>query len=151
MSQQAKDYPYLQRDYPLAIAHRGGAGDWPENSSQAFESAYALGFRYMETDVHLTADGKVVAFHDPTLERLGGSAQLISDLPWSAIKGLRLSDGGAVPFQANARMPLLQVAPFSERGSVPFKIVDWQQVGQAFLPVNRRSRIRPSTKRERVT
>jgi len=54
---------------PLVAAHRGGALLWPENSLTAFRQALALGVDYLETDVHLTADGEVVVLHDPTLDR----------------------------------------------------------------------------------
>ncbi|MGH7388372.1 MAG: glycerophosphodiester phosphodiesterase [Candidatus Rokuibacteriota bacterium] len=54
---------------PLVAAHRGGALLWPENSLLAYRSALGLGVDYVETDVHLTADGEVVVMHDPTLER----------------------------------------------------------------------------------
>jgi glycerophosphoryl diester phosphodiesterase len=56
-------------DVPLLAAHRGGANLWPENSLRAFRNALALGADYLETDVHLSADGEVVVIHDPTLDR----------------------------------------------------------------------------------
>jgi glycerophosphoryl diester phosphodiesterase len=54
---------------PLIAAHRGGAALWPENSLLAFRNALALGVDFLETDVHLTADGELVILHDPTLDR----------------------------------------------------------------------------------
>lgn len=94
---KAAHYSYLDKAYPLAIAHRGGAGEWPENSSAAFRAAYDLGYRYMETDVHLSLDGEVVAFHDPTLDRLGGESVAIQARNWSQIKNIELQGGGNVP------------------------------------------------------
>lgn len=53
----------------LFAAHRGGALLWPENSMLAYRNALALGADFLETDVHLTADGHLVVLHDPTLDR----------------------------------------------------------------------------------
>ncbi len=53
----------------LLIAHRGGAQRWPENTLLAFQRAYDLGYRWIETDVQLSADGELVLFHDLALER----------------------------------------------------------------------------------
>lgn len=61
---------YLDREPPLHIAHRGGALLYPENTLYAFEAAVAVHRTdAIETDVHLSADGQVVIFHDDTLER----------------------------------------------------------------------------------
>ena len=49
---------------PLRIAHRGGAGLWPENTIDAFERAIGLGVDGIELDVRLTRDGKLAVHHD---------------------------------------------------------------------------------------
>lgn len=61
--------PYLNAEYPIRFAHRGSRVLWPENTAEAFQGAIDLGYRYIETDVRITRDGVVVAFHDSTLER----------------------------------------------------------------------------------
>jgi glycerophosphoryl diester phosphodiesterase len=62
-------HPYLESRRPLLFAHRGGAGLWPENTLVAFEGALALGYQYVETDVHETRDGELVLFHDERVDR----------------------------------------------------------------------------------
>ena len=57
-------------DRPLAMAHRGFSRDGLENSMAAFRAAVDLGFRHLETDVHTTADGVLLLFHDETLDRI---------------------------------------------------------------------------------
>ena len=63
-------WPFLDWDGPIPVAHRGGAAEQPENTMAAFSAAVALGYRYVETDVHATADGVLLAFHDHTLDRV---------------------------------------------------------------------------------
>ncbi|MCS5688600.1 MAG: glycerophosphodiester phosphodiesterase [Acidimicrobiales bacterium] len=79
-------HPYLDTSGPIPIAHRGGAGAWPENTMPAFQGAVDLGFRYVETDVHATADGVLVAFHDDRLDRVTNAVGQISELRWSEVQ-----------------------------------------------------------------
>jgi glycerophosphoryl diester phosphodiesterase len=84
---------------PLVIAHRGGAGLWPENTLHAFERAAALGVDVIETDVRATADGELVVFHDATVERTTDGAGRVRQLSLAELKrldaGYRWSpDGG---------------------------------------------------------
>lgn len=73
-------HPYLDRPGPIAIAHRGGAEDAPENTLPAFEAAVGLGYTYLETDAHLTRDGVLVAFHDARLDRVTDRRGAIAEL-----------------------------------------------------------------------
>ena len=79
------NHTFLDIVTPIGIAHRGGADDYPENTMRAFRSAYELGYRYLETDVHLTADGVVVAFHDDILDRVTNRSGRLADLRWDEI------------------------------------------------------------------
>ena len=63
----------------------------------AFEHAVRLGYRYLETDVHVTADGVVVAFHDDVLDRVTDRSGRIAELPWTEVKRARVADGHDVP------------------------------------------------------
>lgn len=92
--------PYLEHDGPIAFAHRGAHFEdgITENSTAAFARAVALGFTYVETDVHATADGKLVAFHDDVLDRTTDGTGRLIDLPWSTVQRARLIEGdGGVP------------------------------------------------------
>lgn len=94
---RAAEVPFLDHPGPLAFAHRGGAGDWPENTMPAFEGAVALGYRYVETDVHVTADGVLVAFHDESLDRVTDRTGLIRELPWSEVSRARVDGRESIP------------------------------------------------------
>jgi glycerophosphoryl diester phosphodiesterase len=51
------------------IGHRGASGHAPENTMAAFRLAADLGAAYVETDLQLTRDGRVVLIHDSNLRR----------------------------------------------------------------------------------
>jgi glycerophosphoryl diester phosphodiesterase len=90
-------HPFLDHPTTLAFAHRGGASDHPENTLPAFASAVAMGYRYLETDVHLTADGTLVAFHDDRLDRVTDGCGAIADLPWAEVRQARVDGREPIP------------------------------------------------------
>jgi glycerophosphoryl diester phosphodiesterase len=108
-------HPFLDRPGPVAIAHRGGAEEAPENTLEAFGTAVALGYCYLETDAHVSRDGVVVAFHDPNLnnrtDRTGAIASLSIAEVQAADAGYTFSaDGGCTfPFRGRGvRIPRLE-------------------------------------------
>ncbi|MER8040961.1 glycerophosphodiester phosphodiesterase [Streptomyces hydrogenans] len=90
-------HPYLDHPLPLPFAHRGGTADGLENTAAAFRRAAAAGYRYFETDVHTTADGVLVAFHDATLDRVTDTGGRIRDLPWAAVREARVAGKEPLP------------------------------------------------------
>ncbi|MHB1570926.1 MAG: glycerophosphodiester phosphodiesterase [Solirubrobacteraceae bacterium] len=108
-------HPFLDHPGPIAFAHRGGAGEAPENTLAAFEAAVALGYRYLETDVHVTSDGVLVAFHDERLDRVTDCTGAIAELRIAEVQaadaGYAFSpDGGRTfPFRGRGvRIPRLE-------------------------------------------
>jgi glycerophosphoryl diester phosphodiesterase len=63
----------------------------------AFAHAVSLGYRYLETDVHSTVDGVLMAFHDENLLRTCGVDARIADLTYSEISKLRVHDVEHIP------------------------------------------------------
>jgi glycerophosphoryl diester phosphodiesterase len=95
-------HPFLGHPGPIAFAHRGGAEIHPENTMVAFASAIALGYRYLETDVHVTADGVLIAFHDDRLDRVTDRRGIVAELPWTEVRRARVA--GREPIVAFAEL-----------------------------------------------
>lgn len=92
-------YPFLEWPGPIAFAHQGAHRDGGPgvNTMSAFEAAIELGYRYIETDVHATSDGVLVAFHDDTLDRVTDHSGVIGDMPWSEVRKARVQGSEPVP------------------------------------------------------
>jgi glycerophosphoryl diester phosphodiesterase len=167
-------YPFLdaacdQPDGVLAFAHRGGAYhpdiEGLENSLAAFRHAVELGYRYLETDVHATADGALFAFHDAALDRVtehrgavhqltsaelgqalvGGREQiptmaaLLEELPEVCFNIDIKSDAAVGPLadlvQATAAHDRVCVGSFSRRRIVEFRRLVGRGVATAAAPL----------------
>lgn len=100
MTVRAADFPMFSSRVS-AIAHRGGAGHpdlvGKENTLIAFRSAVALGYRYLETDVHATRDGEVVVFHDDDLSRVTDGRGSIADYTLTEVNRFRIAGTEAIP------------------------------------------------------
>jgi glycerophosphoryl diester phosphodiesterase len=63
----------------------------------AFGRAIALGYRYLETDVRVTADGVALAFHDATLDRVTDQRGRVGALPWAQVRNARIGGREPIP------------------------------------------------------
>ena len=79
---------WLSPARPLSIAHRGASAYAPENTLEAFEVAASLGADMWEVDLHLTADGQIIAFHHDRL----ADGRMLEDLSYSDIRSTVASD-----------------------------------------------------------
>jgi len=96
---------YRVNGKPLVIAHRGGAGLWPENTLFALQEAEKLGANLSEIDVNMSSDGVLVAIHDDSVDRTTNAKGLVQDLTLAELKSLDAgyrwtNDGGhTYPFR----------------------------------------------------
>ncbi len=106
MSSPRTGYPYLdvvlgQPGSVLAFAHRGGAYhpeiEGLENTLAAFRHAVALGYDSLETDVHVTRDGTLLAFHDTVLDRVTDRTGAIAELELAEVREARVGGREEVP------------------------------------------------------
>ena len=92
---------------PTIVAHRGASHDAPENTLAAFRLGFARGADAAECDVHLTADGRIVALHDAdTARTAGGRKRRVAESSLAALRALDVGGWKAERF-AGERIPLL--------------------------------------------
>lgn len=89
----------------LAFAHRGGAFhpeiEGLENTLTAFQHAVDLGYRYLETDVHATRDGVLLAFHDAVLDRVTSSTGSIAETRYDELAAVVIGEREQIPTVAS--------------------------------------------------
>lgn len=96
---------------PLLYAHRGASLELPENTLEAFRLAIELGANAIETDAHMTRDGRIVLSHDPSGRRMAGVPRAIRS---STLEEVRTWNVGALhprtPATSSFRMPTFDEA-----------------------------------------
>lgn len=103
VAQPAVDHLFFLGDGDVVvIAHRGGAGVWPENTLRAFEGAFAAGADILELDVHASLDGAIVVIHDDTVDRTTQGVGAVSTMTLEELQdldaGYRWTDDGGRTF-----------------------------------------------------
>lgn len=86
---------FLGLECPVVLAHRGfdcrGSDGGIENTFEAFQAAVDLGAQCLETDVHATSDGVVLAFHDDVLDRVSTGSGALRDRTFAELADIRVS------------------------------------------------------------
>lgn len=96
--------PQLPR--PIIFAHRGASAHAPENTMSSFALAQSEGAEAIELDAKLTADGAVVAFHDPTLQRTTNGEGRVADRTLAELRTLDAGSSFSADFRGE-RIPIL--------------------------------------------
>lgn len=97
--------------YPKLIAHRGGGHLAPENTLAAVRVGHALGFRMIEVDAKLCADGVAMLLHDATLDRTTDGEGPAGTLRWDQ---LQQRDAGSWHSDAFAGEPIPRLESLAE-------------------------------------
>lgn len=69
-------------------AHRGNSGEYPENTLPAFQSGIEVGADWLELDLFLTRDGKLVVTHDKTTQRVGDRSLNVAESTYAELKAV---------------------------------------------------------------
>jgi glycerophosphoryl diester phosphodiesterase len=98
--------------YPRIIAHRGGGSLAPENTIAAIRCGHEHGYRAVEIDVKLAADGVAVLMHDATLERTTNGAGAVRARTWPELSRLDAGSWHSAAFRGEPVAGFEAVARF---------------------------------------
>jgi glycerophosphoryl diester phosphodiesterase len=104
----------------LAIAHRGASGYAPENTFAAFRRAVAMGAGFIETDLQLSRDARLVALHDATVNRTTNGQSAVHDMTLAELRRLDAGSWFGSEF-AGERIPTIEeILEFAKKHDVVF-------------------------------
>lgn len=105
-----KDTKKLNHGAVKMVAHRGVSGLEKENSNAAFIAAGNRSYVGIETDVHVTADGKFVIIHDEETKRVAGEATNVNveKCNFADLKEIRLIDSALQAPRSDLTLPSLK-------------------------------------------
>ena len=92
----------MKLSLPRWFAHRGGGSLAPENTLSGIRLAARLGYRAVEFDVMLSADGTPFLIHDETLARTTNGQGRVCDTPDRILLTLDAGQGEPLPTLAQA-------------------------------------------------
>ena len=112
----------IEKGSALMIAHRGVSGLEAENTHTAFVAAGSRSYFGIETDVHVTADGKYVCIHDNSTARVSKHRMSVEKSTYDKLRELQLLDPHGHNSRPDMRIPSLkeyiQICSFYEKTAV---------------------------------
>lgn len=99
----------IRKNNVKMVAHRGLSGIEKENTCPAFVAAGNRSYFGIETDIHVTKDGKFVVIHDETTTRVDNEKTCVNveENDYSALSGIILPDKDGSRVRSDIRIPLL--------------------------------------------
>ena len=79
------------------IGHRGAPIYLPENTIESFKKAIEIGVDFIECDIHLTKDEKIVIIHDATVDRTTDGKGYVRDFTLDELRQLHINNGSKIP------------------------------------------------------
>jgi glycerophosphoryl diester phosphodiesterase len=104
----------------LLIAHRGASGHAPENTLAAFKKAVTLGATFIETDLQLTRDARLVAIHDETVNRTTNGKGAVHDMTLADLRRLDAGSWFGSEFTGERIPTLDEILQFAKKYDVVF-------------------------------
>src|SRR5688500_18691840 len=108
----------LAAGVPELIAHRGASKAAPENTLEAFRTAWKEGADAIESDWRLSSDGRIVGMHDATVDRTTEGTGKVVALSFEALRRLDAGKGERVPTLAE----MLALVPKGKRTFIEVKV-----------------------------
>lgn len=90
------------------IAHRGASSLETENTCASFIAAANRSYYGIETDVHVTADGKYIICHDDDLLRVSGDGISVEGSTYDTLRSVLLFDKNGKKDRNDLRLPSLE-------------------------------------------
>ncbi len=104
----------------LSIAHRGASGYAPENTFAAFRRALAMGVAFIETDLQLSRDARLVAIHDATVNRTTNGQGTVHDMTLAELRRLDAGSWFGSEFSGERIPTIEEILQFAKKHDVVF-------------------------------
>ncbi len=98
----------INKQNTLMVAHRGLSGIEKENTLAAFIAAGNRSYYGIETDVHLTKDGKFIILHDSDPERVSQTKCIVEETDFDVLRRIYLRDIDGNMGRTDLRLPSLE-------------------------------------------